>query len=103
MNPEKPQKGNPYQLTVSQHCFPKRSIDRFAADGLVDAHIVRHERTARMKSAADLFCVSWSWDQRAESGLMKEIEDAYQVLADSIADCTAVNISSHEHKIEAIS
>ena len=99
MKPEKPQKGNPYQLTVSQHCFPKRSIDRFAADGLVDTHIVRYERTVRMKSSADLFCVSWVWDQRAEASFMKEIEDAYQDLGDMIADGTVVKIPSHEHKV----
>ena len=34
---KKPQKGNPHELTVKQHCFPRRSIERFAnKDGIVN-------------------------------------------------------------------
>ena len=100
MKSEKPQKGNPHQLTVRQHCFPKRSIDRFAcADGLVDTYRVESAKTVRVKSTNPLFCTDWAWDQRAESSFMKEIEDAYQDLADRIADGTVIKIPSHVHKI----
>jgi len=38
---QKPKKGNPRELTVNQHVFPKRSIDRFANDqGRVSVRIL---------------------------------------------------------------
>ena len=85
MKYEKPQKGNPHQLTVRQHCFPKRSIDRFVnAKGVVHAHLIASNESFRLRPSAILFCASRVWDQRAERGFMKEVEDAYQELADDI-------------------
>ncbi len=85
-NYEKTQSGNPHQLTVWQHCFPKKSIERFAnEDGRVQVHIIEHDKTEPLTPDNNIFCARRSWDQRAETGFMKEVEDAYQELADKIA------------------
>ena len=34
--PENPQRGNPHQLTVRQHVFPRASIVRFLGGGRID-------------------------------------------------------------------
>ena len=86
MNLIKTQKGNPHQLTLRQHCFPKRSIDRFTnEDGKVDVHLIRATKTVLLNSDNGIICAHRIWDERAESGFMKEIEDAYQDLADRVA------------------
>ena len=86
MKYEKPQKGNPHELTVQQHCFPRKSIARFAnPDGVVQVHIVKASKTVFLPPEDSIFCARRTWDERAESGFMKMIEDAYQVLADDIA------------------
>lgn len=83
---EKTQSGNPHQLTVWQHCFPKKSIERFTnEDGRVHVHIIEHNKTETLTPDNNIFCARRSWDQRAETGFMKEVEDAYQELADKIA------------------
>lgn len=85
MDYEKPQKGNPHKLTVDQHCFPTRSIARFAKnDNLVQVFRMEKAEQFSAKPDANIFCARRAWDQRAEHGFMKEIEDKYQVLADEI-------------------
>ena len=85
MKYKKPQKGNPHQLVVQQHCFPRKSIARFVdANGTVHVHIVKAGRTVRLMPEDPIFCARRTWDERAESVVMKEIEDAYQDLADKI-------------------
>lgn len=85
MKNEKPQKGNPHQLTVNQHCFPVASIARFAdSDGCVEVKLLKHNKCEKFKPNNPLFCAKRMWDQRAESGYMKEIEDKYQELTESI-------------------
>lgn len=85
-NYEETQRGNPHQLTVRQHCFPTRSIERFANDdGRIHVHLVPQETTVPLKPNDRVFCALRAWDQKAESGWMKDVEDAYQELADEIA------------------
>ena len=87
MKSNKTQKGNPHQLTLRQHCFPKRSIDRFTNEyGKVYVHLIKPAKTVILNSDNRIFCAHRIWDERAESGFMKEIEDAYQDLADRVAD-----------------
>ena len=96
MKYEKTQKGNPHQLTVKQHCFPVRSIKRFArSDGRVDVQRVKDKdvENFQVRPNNPLFCARRSWDQRAESGFMKKIEDVYQELADRIVDGTVLKLS----------
>ena len=83
---EKTQRGNPHQLTIKQHCFPKKSIERFAnSDGRVHVHLIGYDKTEFLKPDEYIFCARRTWDQRAETGYMREIEDRYQELADKIA------------------
>ena len=98
MEYEKTQKGNPHRLTVKQHCFPMRSIERFAcSDGLVD--VQRGVKNFRLKPDHTLFCARRAWDQSAESGFMKEIEDVYQELAEKIVDGVVSKLSKADQAI----
>ena len=92
MKYEKTQKGNPHRLTKKQHCFPMRSIERFVcSDGRVD--VQRGVKNCRLKPDNWIFCAQRAWDQRAESGFMKEIEDVYQELAEEIVDGVVSKLS----------
>ncbi len=85
MKYEKPQKGNPHQLTIHQHCFPRRSIERFCDDtGRVKVHLIEKGKTVPLKPSDPIFCARRAWDQQAETRLMYPIEIAYQELADRI-------------------
>ena len=48
MKYEKTEKGNPHNLTINQHCFPSRSIERFSNnDGCVEVHRIIPEKKLR--------------------------------------------------------
>jgi hypothetical protein len=82
---EPTQKGNPRKLTVKQHTFPSASIARFVnEDGKVQLFHKRSGKVLRAKPSDKLFCALRVWDQQAEAGFMKEVEDAFQALADEI-------------------
>ena len=82
---EEPQKGNPHQLTIKQHVYPARSIERFAdMDGTVEVWLRQNKKMFRASPDNSLFCARYTWDQRAESGYIKAIEDKFQILADGI-------------------
>jgi len=50
MKYKKPQKGNPHQLTVKQHCFPARSIARFAdSEGCVEVKLIKQDKKLKLK------------------------------------------------------
>jgi hypothetical protein len=84
---EKPQKGNPHCLTINQHVFPARSIERFAdADGKVSVRLLRLNKLIKLSPEDQLFCARRVWDQRAEIGYMKGIEDEFQSIADRIVN-----------------
>lgn len=85
MDYEKPQKGNPHQLTINQHCFPVRSISRFTKDnGCVDVYLISQNKTVQFKPRNKIFCVKRIWHQSTETGTMKRIEDVYQELAEDV-------------------
>lgn len=84
---DKPQKGNPHRLTINQHVYPARSIERFAdTTGTVEVWLRRNNKTFRASPDNPLFCARRTWDQRAEFGYMKAIEDEFQILADRIVN-----------------
>ena len=58
-------KGNPHELTIDQHIFPKKSIDRFYnQDGLLQ--VKRGNKIFNTNSGNDgIFCAKRVWDQRA--------------------------------------
>ncbi len=82
---EAPQKGNPHKLTINQHVFPRKSIDRFADEsGLVQLFRTDGAKVISASSTNNLFCAKRAWDQGTESGIGKHIEDRFQALAESI-------------------
>lgn len=100
MKHEKTQKGNPHQLTVNQHIFPAKSISRFVdASGTVCVVHKKIEGVIRAKPDDQIFCAKRVWDQRAEAGYMKNIEDKFQALADAILNRSQNNIGLLEDKI----
>ncbi|QXH72900.1 hypothetical protein KSS92_26890 [Pseudomonas atacamensis] len=91
---EPPQKGNPHKLTIKQHTFPSASISRFASEkGAVQVLRKASEKVFDAKPADQIFCAQRVWDQQAEGGFMKEIEDAFQALASVILDDPAFRFS----------
>lgn len=100
MKYEKTQKGNPHQLTIKQHILPARSIARFLdASGRVSVFNKKAGKIIQAKPDDQIFCAKRIWDQRAESGYMKKIEDRFQSLADSILEGNQNNIGPLENRI----
>lgn len=82
---EKPQRGNPHKLTINQHVFPRKSIDRFSdKNGLVQLYKVGGAKVIKASSTNSLFCAKRAWDQGTEAGIGKTIEDRFQRLVNSI-------------------
>lgn len=85
MSHEKTQSGNPLKLTINQHTFPAASIVRFAReDGYVSVHLLEQQKIVRLKPKDKLFCAERAWNQAVEVGLMKNVEVAFQKLANQI-------------------
>ncbi|WP_166299602.1 hypothetical protein [Bradyrhizobium sp. 2S1] len=94
---EKPQKGNPYRLSVEQHTFPSKSIARFAGpDGRVQLHAQSAGSTRRAKPTDPIFCTRRAWDHGTEAGFTKRIEDRFQRLAESIIDDQALGFDREQ-------
>jgi hypothetical protein len=94
---EKPQKKNRHLLTVRQHVFPSASIARFAdADGRVWLHDLARSKARLAKPNDDIFCAMRAWDQRAERGYMKRIEDEFQHLASKVIEGVLSEIGEAE-------
>jgi hypothetical protein len=90
---ERPQKGNPRQLTVKQHVWPFESIRRFSnSQGVVCLCDKRRDKTRLAKPNDPLFCARRVWDQRAETRYMKRIEDAFQALASRVISGSVTHI-----------
>nr|EIU2701769.1 hypothetical protein [Pseudomonas aeruginosa] len=92
---EPPQKGNPHKLTVHQHTFPSASITRFMnANGAVQVLRKASKKPFYARPSDRIFCAQRVWDQQAESGYMKSIEDSFQELATAILDEPAIPLDS---------
>jgi hypothetical protein len=92
---ERTRPGNPNRLTVNQHVFPAKSIERFTdQSGRVSVHQLHRTVVIRAKPDNAVFCARRAWDQRAESGYMKRIEDDFQKIVGPIADGTAKTLAS---------
>ncbi len=95
---EKPLKGNKRQLVINQHVLPRASIARFAkADGFVSLFDIARGKKRPAHPKDKVFCAMRAWDQRAESGYMKRIEDPFQNLAEDII-AGSVPIITDAHK-----
>jgi hypothetical protein len=85
MKYEKPQNQNPHELPIKQHIFPLKSIERFANnDGFIETRIIKHNIVKLLKSDNPIFCGNRIWDNRAETGYMKSIENDFQEIATNI-------------------
>ncbi|MDJ0583270.1 hypothetical protein [Crocosphaera sp.] len=98
---EKTQKGNPHNLTVKQHCFPKKSIERFVSvEKKVDLYIKTANKKTRLKSDNSIFCADRFWSHGAEHTYMKTIEDQYQKLADRLVEASQKTLNNEDHNIK---
>lgn len=86
MRAELPQKGNPYQLAVKQHTFPKRSIERFAQEGGVETKEPAASRILRRKPSDPLFVAMRAWDHKTEQLTLAEIDRTYQRIAEDVVN-----------------
>jgi hypothetical protein len=92
---EKTRPRNPNNLTVNQHVFPSKSIERFTdQSGRVSVHEMDRAKIIRAKPDNVIFCARRAWDQRAESGYMKRIEDDFQKIVGPIVDGKAETLAS---------
>ena len=98
---EKTRNGNPHQLTINQHCFPKKSIERFCnKNGVVEVFLIRENKIVSLKPDHSIFCARRVWDQRAESLFMRGIENAYQNLVSELEiEDWSRPLSIEEHQI----
>jgi len=97
---EKVQKGNPRGITTKQHVFPNMSISRFTnADGKVSVNLIQQGKVIQCKPENEIFCVNRHWDQRAERGYMKAIEDKFQSYVNILLEDTNRPVYSNEKNI----
>jgi len=98
MRYEKTQKGNPHALTIRQHVFPKKSIERFSgADGCVSV-LLKRQGLRRLRPNNEIFCAMRAWDESAERGYMRKIENKYQRLVDRLL-VGDLHCTHQDHKI----
>lgn len=91
------QPGNPHQLTIREHCFPKASICRFMDErGRVAVERLDKLERKLVSPKNKLFCAIRGWDHHTESRFMKSIEDRFQVVANKVAREQAFNVSQTE-------
>jgi hypothetical protein len=87
---------NPNSLTVDQHVFPSKSIERFTDQrGRVSVHELHRAQVIRAKKPDNaIFCARRAWDQRAEAGYMKRIEDDFQKIVGPIVEGKTQTLAS---------
>lgn len=87
-------------LVKKQHVLPQKSIERFCnGNGMVQAHRIHEGKTFPVKPNNGMFCVRRVWDQRAEQGFGKRIEDRFQFLVESILASGRRSLFLEEHDV----
>jgi hypothetical protein len=89
---------NPNRLTINQHVFPLKTMKQFAQDGRVSVHLVARRAVFSRKPNNSMFCACRAWDEKAEVGFMKRIEDEFQAVVAPVIDGRVGAITS-EHKL----
>lgn len=85
MSFEPPRKGNPFQFVIQQHFHTAHSIEKFCDDDdQVEVHFLDSGKTEKRHKRAKVFCTKRNWDQKAEIGLMAEIEEDFHNEIDNI-------------------
>ncbi|WP_176086922.1 hypothetical protein [Martelella sp. HB161492] len=100
--PEKTRPKNPNKLTILQHVYPTKSIARLInEDGKVEVLDLLRGRSRRAKPSDPIFCARRAWDQRAESGYMREIEEQFQEIAErTIANQCGITEATDKRSVE---
>jgi len=93
---EKTRRGNPNRLSVNQHVFPLKSTERFTQGGRVSVSLKARTKVMSLKPNDALFCAHRAWDQRAEAGYMKRIEDEFQTVVAPIIDGKVETIATKQ-------
>jgi hypothetical protein len=84
-------------LTVNQHVFPLKTMKHFAPPGgRVSVCLIARREVRSMKPKNALFCARRAWDERAETGYMKRIEDEFQAIVAPIIDGKVGVIASEQ-------
>lgn len=95
---EKTQKGNPHNLTKKQHIFPKFLIKNFCDEGGYVEFFHFSDGIIKKVTPKDMvFCTKRVWDERAESGYMKSIEEAFLGISNQIILNNKNTFSKQEH------
>lgn len=92
MKYEKTQKTNPHRISVNQHIFPVRSIDRFRFGNVVDLLDLKRGITRKAAPNDSIFSCRRVWDHASETGFMKHTEDLYQDLAEKLIAGKSINL-----------
>ena len=74
---EPPQKKNPHQITMNQHCHTARCIRQFENNGIVQVKRLATDDVIKCKKDNPIFCAQRVWDERAEKGYMAKIENDF--------------------------
>lgn len=93
---EKTQPGNPHQLTLRQHVFPARSIQRFCENGGVDLIDLVRGLRRRAGPGDSILCADRARGHFAEAGWMKKIEDVFRAVAEQIILDPPVQFSAEQ-------
>ena len=95
--PEKTLPKNPKRLTLKQHVFPVRSMERFVdQSGRVSVFDMLRVKARPARPEDILFCARRAWDQRTEAD-MTQIENKFQEIVQPIIE-GLVNTIALEHK-----
>ncbi|WP_189415165.1 DUF4238 domain-containing protein [Cellvibrio zantedeschiae] len=88
------------ELVKNQHVLPSKSIERFCNEkGMVQAHRIQGNNTFPANPRNKMFCVHRLWDQRAEQGYGKKIEDNYQSVVERVLASGCRVLSSKDNEI----
>jgi hypothetical protein len=85
MRHEKTQRGNPHRLTINQHVLPRKSIERFAENGMVQVNRLSNSEALLLSPDNPFFCAMRAWDQKAETVGSHSTENAFQAVVDAIS------------------
>jgi hypothetical protein len=87
-------------LVKNQHTLPLKSIQRFVNNkGNVQVFLKEKDRSFPAKPSNEVFCFIRVWDQRAEQGYGKDIEDQFQELVESVLSNKIKNLNANKHEI----
>lgn len=99
MKYEKVQRKNPHKVSVTQHVFPVKSIERFRKGKVVELHDLERKVFRNASPTDEAFVCKRLWDHASETGFMKNVEDDYQGLVDAILSGDRISIENRSQVI----